>query len=333
MSTLWPLKKYTCEITSNNVADISFTFDLAGMSAEGCRVVFTPGAVSALTNDSALVFSVKNPREDLSLSIISAKIHSEPRGTVPFEEYGTDPKHIRCRVTDLKSKLLPLPANPNQPMRSFIGLLTRTDAYYYRNIKKPSTINIAVASRLDGEIIIPPYLSGELYWNDENISFPQFRCTSKLTADDLTGNCYKWVGVSQPGLTNGEYFLQLYQDGAIDLDLGFSAVQTGSTTKDVYNIGTTNSFTRFTYKSRNGYQISKRLVLGDTLDLQPYVFAPRNFSGSETLELSADENKVYYNIMVKYSYDTENYDNGVSLGSVRHWSGWANVLTVFLERK
>ena len=103
--------------------------------------------------------------------------------------------------------------------------------------------------------------------------------------------------------------------------------------EDVPDPGHTNSFSRFTLKSVSGYKIAKRLYGGPELEDQPYVFEPRPFSGSETLTLEEDEEKVYYLITIHFTVEYQEYEDGLPSGSQFTWEAMASPVTIHLERQ
>jgi Dockerin type I domain/FG-GAP-like repeat len=334
MSPLWPTVANTFTATSNQTAQASFSMNLSGLGADGFRFAFTPDVVTAMTNTTALVFSLQNPRTDLELNVVSVRNRPDPRGTITAESYGATPEVIRYRVNDLKSKL-PLPANPGiESLRSFVSVVTRTDTSEMDTLR-PSELEMAVVDQLDGTFVLPTFSHGQLMWNSENVEFPLFSCSADLRLEDLTGLYSASTSQSSPGVNQGHFNLQLYQDGAILVPLNFSALQSGAPYKDVYAPGSTTSHTRFTFKAMRGYEISKR-ISGATAALEdhPYVFEPRPFSGSEILVLNEDEEHVYYIISIRFDIEVQDYDSGFPTGTILFINNsMTTPLTVHLERE
>ena len=331
----WPgssgLHQETFKATSNDLAGTTFSYSMPGLGAKGFRFQFTPEAYNALSNTSALVLSADNSLQDKDLSIISAVVMADPRGTVPFELYGTDPNRIRCRVPNLKSHLS-IPSDPSKSMRSFIALLTRANASEADTFRT-GTLTMTVADQLDGAYSIPDFVHGQFLYNNENAGAPQFTCSTRHTLTDLTGHFYTGTTEVIPGTTDGYSAIVVYQDGRIDVPVTFHATPTGPAYTDIYAAGTTNSFTRITLKSQDGYQLSKRLWLGPSLEEQPYVFEPRSFSGSEVLYLDADEQHVYYNIFILFTVYTQQYHNGAPTGTPTPIDTFSSAVSVSFMRK
>ena len=332
MTPLWPSEALTFTATSNSASEASFPVILPKLTSEGWRFAFTPGAVAKLSNTSVLVFSLQNPQNDLTLNVVSAQNRADARGTVPVEFYGTKPEVIRCRVPDLKAAL-PLPQHPHiVSLRSFLALVTRADNPD-PDVFAFSRLNMAVADRLDGLLSLPVFTHGSLWFNNVDVGFPTFECTTQLTANDLTGLFYSGASQTSPEVTSGYGYLKIYQDGDIPVHLTFSGVPTGGVQKDVPDPGHTNTFSRFTLKSVSGYQISKRLYGGPELEDQPYVFEPRPFSGSETLTLEEGEEKVYYIVSIHFTVEYQWCENGIPSGTPFTWETMASPVSIHLERE
>ncbi len=332
LSPLWPSEALTFTATSNSATEASFPVIMPKLTSEGWRFAFTPGAVAKLSNTSVLVFSLQNPQNDLTLNVVSAQNRSDARGTIPAESYGTKPEVIRCRVPDLKAAL-PLPQHPNVvSLRSFIALVTRADNPD-PDVFTFSRLKMAVADQLDGLLSLPVFTHGSLWFNNVDVGFPTFECTTRLTANDLTGLFYSGASQTSPGVTSGYGFLKIYQDGDIPVNLAFSGVPTGGLQKDVPDPGNTNSFSRFTLKSVSGYKISKRIYGGPDLEDQPYVFEPRPFSGTETLTLEEGEEKVYYMVSIHFTVEYQWCENGVPSGSPFTWETMTSPVSIHLQRE
>ncbi len=332
LSPLWPSEALTFTATSNSAALASFPVIMPKLTSEGWRFAFTADAVAKLSNTSALVFSLQNPQNDLTLNVVSAQNRADARGTISGEDYGVKPEVVRYRVPNLKAAL-PLPQHPNVvALRSFIALVTRADnpdpdVFAY------SALKMAVVDQMNGQLSLPAFTHGSLWFNNVDVGFPTFACTAHLTANDLTGLFYSGVFQVSPGVDSGYALLKIFQDGAIPVDFSFSGVLSGASQKDVPDPGHTNSFSRFTLKSVSGYKIAKRLYGGPELEDQPYVFEPRPFSGSETLTLEEDEEKVYYLITIHFTVEYQEYEDGLPSGSPFTWEAMASPVTIHLERQ
>ena len=149
----------------------------------------------------------------------------------------------------------------------------------------------------------------------------------------MTGLFYSGVSQASPGVDSGYALLKIFQDGAIPVNFSFSGVLSGASQKDVPDPGHTNSFSRFTLKSVSGYKIAKRLYGGPELEDQPYVFEPRPFSGSETLTLEEDEEKVYYLISIHFAVEYQRFKDGAPSGSPFTWEALTSPVTIHLERE
>ncbi len=328
---LWPPPEQTYTAVSNQYPKKSFGVLLPGMGADGWRFAFTPAVVAALSNNSTLVFSLDNPRQDLDMSIVSAQVQADPPGTITVESYGASPTRIRQRVLNLQG-VLPAPPHPKLPWRSFVAVVSRLDMAD-PDTHRWSDLKIAIADRLFGEHKTPDFTHGCFWWNGENTGFPEFACTAGLYLFDLTGLFDGTVLQVEPGVDVAVASLSAFQDGRIEFDLNFNATHTGPSSKDVFDVGTTNSFTRFTLKSMDGYQIFKRLYNGPTPEEQPYVFEPRPFSGYERLALEADEDSVYFGVSVLFTVEWQYYRDGAPSGSPFTYATWTTPMAIHVQRE
>jgi|GEM_PF-1203437 hypothetical protein len=327
----WPPPDQTYTATTNQFPMKTFGVLLPGLGADGWRFAFTPAVVAALSNSSTLVFSLDNPRQDLEMSVVSAQVQADPPATVTVESYGALPTRIRQRVLSLQAAL-PEPSKPQIPWRSFVAVVSRLDLAD-PDTYKWSDLKIALANRLVGNYPLPNFTHGQLWWNGENTGFPVFDCTASLYMFDLTGLFKGQVFQTDPGVNSAFAFLSVFQDGQIEFNLHFSANQTGATSQDVMEPGTTNRFTRFIFKSKDGYRIYKRLYNGPALEDQPYVFEPRPFSGAETLTLEADEDNVYFGVSVLFTVECQDFRDGFPIGSPFTFDLWTSPMVFHVKRE
>lgn len=329
---LWPAADHT-HTFSDPATVASFAVILPGLGADGWRIAFTPGVVAQLTNTSELVFSLQNQCRDLKLAVVSAQVHADSRGYIPVESYGTKQTVIRCRVPNLKNAL-PAPSRPQIPWRSFVAVVTRTDASN-PDMAESYPLKVAVAERLEGQLAPLIFTHGSsCWWNDLPLAFPTFECTARLTVNNLTAQFYSGVSKTTPESDVGYAFLKIFQDDGVPVGLVFSGVPTGALTKDVNVPGAPlGDFWRFTFKSVSGYKICKRLYNGPKWEDQPYVFTNRPFSGTETLTLEEGEEHVFYGISIDYLFEEQDFVGGVSAGSPFTWEILTEPVFIHLERE
>ncbi len=311
---VWPPPQQTIVFAAGRPMRSWFQFWLAGLGGRAFRCGFTLDAYDALTDTSTLVFSIGNARGDLALNVVAGDRRPHPRGTVPVESYGADPKRIRVRIPNLKQHIA-MPTDPTRHhWRSFYPVVSRTHPAE-RDLQRSARLQVAVVDRLDGPYPIPDFTHGQFWWKDENAGFPAFNITARLNLDDLTGLVSTGVVKALPGVHTGKADLLVLQDGRVPAPVYFNAVRTGGSYHDHFEPGRTNDFTRITYKSTSGYKLFKRVYNGPELEDQPYVFEPRAFSGTGTLALEADEEHVYYGISVHFTVELQTYKNGAAVGA------------------
>ena len=326
----WPPAHHTYTATAEAPARTTFSVHLPGLGATGRRFAFTRDAVTNLTDSSVLAVSLTNPRRDLGLGVVSGRIQADPPGTVDVELYGAKPEILRARVLNLK-QALPTPPNDRAPWRSFLAVATRTDpAEPY--LHRPSTLKMAVADRLDGDYPIPDFTHGMLWWNNEVITFPEYDISSRLTVADLTGTHGTNLVQSMPGVNVGANMISVFQDGPVSAYLHFQAAPLAPSI-DVYAPGSNVRFSRFTRKSALGYQLSKRIYGGPELEQQPYVFAPRPFSGGETLWLDADEDHVNFAVSIRFLVEEQAYEGEWPVGTPYAFESHTTALFIHLKRE
>ena len=327
----WPPARDTYTTSGNAVQMKTFPVTLHGFRAAGCRFLFTAAAVSNLTDTSVLAVSLSNPRGDMGLSVISARISADPPGTIAVEDYGTDPGTLRRRVLNLKSTLPP-PPHERAPWRSFISVVSCTDPGNPYGLHG-AILKMAVADRLD-TVELPEFKHGQFWYNSENAGFPEFTCNARLDLTDLTGLANTVAGETQPGVTHGGIYISVFQDGRVPMPFTFRADPPTNAWRDIVRPGgDTNDFRRFTYLSTTGYQISKFLYLGPEPEDQPAVFTRESFSGSRTLELDEGENEVYYTVHITFRVSVQTYTDGEPDGPAQSYDTYTTPVTVHLKRE
>ena len=315
---VWPENVHTYTMTGKASPSTSFGVALGGLGAAGYRFALGRDVITNLTETNTLVFSLQNPNRDMNLSVVTAVIKPDARGTIPIESYGSIPEVIRYRVPNLKSAV-PLPALSSTPSRSFIAVVTRTDS---SNIDDPpgfrGLLRMAVADRLTQPVVLPPVTNSPGSPDGIVSGFPAFACNATLTpqASELTGLSGSGYGSSsEPGVTNHYGWYKIYQDGALSFNLAFSAQQVGPTETIVYeSILGPGYYTKYTLDAVSGYMISKQLYNGENPGDQPYVFTKRPFSGNETLVLDANETSAFYTIYIPVDVTVQKYREGEPYG-------------------
>ena len=329
---VWPPPWETVVFEAGRPMRSWFLFFLAGLGGRAFRCGFTLEAYEALTDTSTLAFSIGNERGDLALNVVAGDARPRPRGTVPVESYGANPKRIRVRIPNLKQHIA-MPADPaRHHWRSFYPVVSRTHPAE-RDRQRSVRLQVAVVDQIDGPYPIPDFTHGQFWWKDENAGFPAFNITARLNLDDLTGLVSTGVVQALPGVQIGSADLLVLQDGRIPAPVYFNAVRTGGSYHDHFEPGKTNDFTRITYKSTSGYKLFKRAYGGPELEDQPYVFEPRAFSGTGTLALEADEEHVYYGISIHFTVELQVYKDGAAVGAPKPIESNTTPVFIHIQRQ